>query len=148
VELELRRVLVSTDFSEVGDRAIGIAFRLAADHGASVTLVHVMERAVVPNPLYAHYHPLPSSEQQKQAEEATRTALAERVPAAYRDRVAHEIAVDQGEPAEEIVRRAGEMGADLLVISGYGQQGVVRLVLGSVAQRVVSRAPCPVLLVR
>lgn len=148
MELELRRVLVSTDFSEVGDRAIEVAFRLAADYGARVTLVHVMERVDIPSPLYAHYHPIPTPEQHKQAEEAARAGLAERVPEAYRERVSHEIAIDQGAPADEILRRAEASGADLIVIASHGRRGVMRLVLGSVAQRVVSRAPCSVLLVR
>lgn len=148
MELELRRVLVSTDFSEVGDRAVDVAFRLAADHGAKLTLVHVMESADIPSPLYAHYHPTPTPEQRKQAEEAARAGLAERVPEAYRERVPHEIVVEQGLPADEILRRAEADGADLIVISSHGRRGVVRLVLGSVAQRVVSRASCSVLLVR
>jgi nucleotide-binding universal stress UspA family protein len=148
VELELRKVVVTTDFSELGDRAIDLAFRLAADHGASVTLVHVMERADVPNPLYAHYHPVPTPEQQKQAEATAQAALAERVPAAYRERVSHVLAVERGEPADEIVRRAEQDAADLVVIASHGPRGVVRLALGSVSDRVVARAPCPVLIAR
>jgi nucleotide-binding universal stress UspA family protein len=148
VELELRSVLAATDFSEVADRAIPVAFRLAADHGARVTLCHVMEDAELPNPLYAHYHPVPSPEQRQQAEDAARDALAARVPVAYRGRVPHELALERGEPAEEIVARASAAGSDLIVIASHGRRGVVQLVLGSVTQRVVARAPCAVLVVR
>ena len=52
-----KRILVTTDFSEAGDHAIGHAFRMAADHGAEVILCHVVETVVAPNPLYAHYYP-------------------------------------------------------------------------------------------
>ena len=148
MEFELHRVLVSTDFSEVGDQAVPAAFRIAADHGASVLLVHVIEGAELPNPLYAHYHPLPTPEQQKQADDAARVALGARVPAVYRERVPHELVVERGAAAEQIVHRATESGADLLVISSRGRGGVARLVLGSVANRVVARAPCPVLVMR
>jgi nucleotide-binding universal stress UspA family protein len=148
VELELARIVVSTDFSEIGDQAIPTAFRLAADHGARVRLVHVMERSELPNPLYAHYHPVPTPEQQRQAEDSARAALAERVPAAYRERVAHELVVARGEPAEEILKSASEPRADLVVISTHGGRGLVRATLGSVSDRVVARAPCSVLLVR
>lgn len=148
MELELRRVVVSTDLSEIGDLAIPTAFRLAADYGAHVALVHVMERSEIPNPLYAHYYPMASPEEQKRAEESARAALAERVPAAYRERVGHEIVIAHGDPADEIVGLASQRGADLLVISSHGRRGIARLALGSVADRVVARAPCPVLLVR
>jgi nucleotide-binding universal stress UspA family protein len=149
VELPLRTVIVSTDFSEVGDAAIEPAFRLAADHGARLRLVHVMEGSEVPNPLYAHYHPTPSPDDQRQATAAAEEALRERVPSACRERVPHDILVIHGDPAEAIVRVAEEAGGGTwIVMSSHGRQGVARLVLGSVTDRVAARAPCPVLIVR
>ena len=56
--------------------------------------------------------------------------------------------VESREPWRAIIETADRIGADLIVMASHGRRGVVRLVLGSVAQRVVSRAPCSVLLVR
>jgi nucleotide-binding universal stress UspA family protein len=148
VTFELRTIVVATDFSELGDRALDAAFRLAADHGARVLLVHVVEEVRLPNPLYAHYQPTPTPEQRRSAAAAVREALRERVPAAYRERVPYEAVVAEGDPAEEIVRVASEAGASLAVLASRGRRGVERLVLGSVADRVATRAPCPVLIVR
>ena len=52
---DFKRVLVTTDFSALGDAAIGHAFRVGADHCAEVVLCHVIETPPTPNPLYAHY---------------------------------------------------------------------------------------------
>lgn len=144
-------VLVTTDFSPIGDRAIGHAFRLAADHGAKVVLCHVLEMPVTPVPLYAHYYPAdvlsPAVEQQVK-DEAER-ALLERAP---RDGdlavVPRETVVSRGLPSEEIVRLAKEHAADLIVISTHGHTGLKHIVLGSVAERVVRHGHCAVLVVR
>jgi nucleotide-binding universal stress UspA family protein len=53
----------------------------------------------------------------------------------------------EGLPATEIVQRAREIGADLIVIGTHGRRGIAHVVLGSVAERVVQHAPCPVLTV-
>jgi nucleotide-binding universal stress UspA family protein len=148
VELELRTVVVATNFSELGDAALRTGFRLAADHGARVVLVHVVEPVQLPNPLYAHYQPTPTPEQRRNAAAAAGEALRERVPAAYRARVAHEALVVERDPADEILRVASESGASLVVLGSRGRRGVERLRLGSVTGRVATRAPCPVLIVR
>src|SRR5206468_12193332 len=77
-----RRILVTTDFSESGDHAIGHAFRMAADHGAEVLLLHVLELVVAPNPLYAHYYPTDfyTPDIRERAEQDARQRLLERVP--------------------------------------------------------------------
>jgi universal stress protein A len=148
MELALRTVVVPTDLSEVGDAAIPWAFRLAADHGARVVLLHVIERLHAPSPLYAHYYPTPSPEQQEEAAASAVEALRSRVPGAYRERVAWDAIVVDGNPAEEIVRVARDEKASLVALSSHARRGLAHLVLGSVADRVAARAPCPVLIVR
>jgi nucleotide-binding universal stress UspA family protein len=146
-----RAILVTTDFSELGDQAIGHAFRLAADHGAKVVLCHVMETPVTPVPLYAQYYPpdLLTPTMEKQIRDEARRALLERVPAVGElADVPREIVVTRGLPATEIVRVAEECGADLIVISTQGHTGLKHIVLGSVAERVVRHAHCAVLVVR
>jgi len=148
VELRLETLVVPTDLSDVGDAAIDVAFRLAADHGARVVLLHVVESGPTPNPLYAHYFPTPGPEDVERASKAVEEALRERVPAVLRERVPHETHVVLGEPAEEIVRAAEERAASLVVLARSRRSALARLASRSVAERVAERAPCSVLLVR
>jgi nucleotide-binding universal stress UspA family protein len=146
-----RTILVTTDFSDLGDRAIGHAFRMGADHGAKVVVCHVMEIPMAPVPLYAQYFPAeiisPGVEQQIKQEALD--ALRERVPAdSELNALAKEFVVTRGLPSEEIVRIAREIGADLIVISTHGHTGLTHMLLGSVTERVVRHAPCAVLVVR
>lgn len=146
-----QRVLVTTDFSDIADHAVGHAFRIAADHGAEVILCHVVDMPPPPNPLYAHYYAtdMLRPENRRQIEARSLQALTERVPrsgplAAVRHR---EIVVD-GEPVAEIVALARKEQVDLLVIATHGRTGIKHMVLGSVAERVIRQVHCPVLVVR
>jgi universal stress protein A len=145
------KIMVTTDFSEAGDHAIGHAFRMAADHGAEVILCHVFEMVVAPNPLYAQYYPsdLFSPEVRERAAIDARNALLERVPkSGPLAGVQHTAVLAYGTPADEIIRAASEQGVDLIVIATHGRTGLKHLFMGSVAERVVRHAPCPVLVVR
>jgi nucleotide-binding universal stress UspA family protein len=151
MEESFKRILVTTDFSEAGDHAISHAFRMAADHGAEVLLLHVVEIVVAPNPLYAHYYPtdLLTPEIRVRAENDARQAILDRTPKnGPLAAVPHQVVVAHGMPAEEIIRTAREQQADLIVISTHGRTGLRHLILGSTAERVIRHAHCPVLVVR
>lgn len=146
-----KKILVTTDFSESGDRAIAHAFRMAADHGAEVVLCHVIEMIVAPNPLYAQYYPtdLLSPEIRARAEQDAHKALNDRVPTdAALAKVRYTTMVLHGLPAEEIIRAAEDAKADLIVIATHGRTGLKHLFLGSVAERVIRHVRCAVLVVR
>jgi nucleotide-binding universal stress UspA family protein len=145
---DAQTIVVATDFSESCDAAIPHAFRLAKDRGARVVMVHVIDARLTPNPLYAHYYPIPTPEQMRAAEAQAAEALRERIPDELRDSARVELLVGHGAPASEILRVASETKASLIVIATHGRTGLRRLALGSVAERVVREAPCPVLVVR
>jgi nucleotide-binding universal stress UspA family protein len=145
---DFRTLLVSTDFSDYGDAAIAQAFRLAKDYGARVVLLHVLDARPPVNPLYAHYYPIPTPEQNRQAEAKAAEELRARIPVELRDSNRVETLVTQGSPAPEILRIAGEQQASLIVIATHGRTGLHHFALGSVAERVIRHAPCPVLVVR
>ena len=145
---DIRTVIVPTDFSDYGDAAIPHAFRLAKDYGATVVLLHVIDARRTPNPLYAHYYPMTPPEQVREAEARATEALRARIPEPLRDSGRVETLVGQGAPAPEILRVAAEKKASLIVIATHGRTGLLRLALGSVAERVIRDAPCPVLVVR
>ena len=140
-----RKILVTTDLSEVGNAAIPLAFRLARAESASVALVHVVE-GLPPNPLYANYRPTRSPEERERAEAEARTTLAALVPSDTD--VPHELHLLRGDPAAEICKAAEELGAGVIVISSHGRTGLKRVLLGSVATRVVQQAKCSVLVLR
>jgi nucleotide-binding universal stress UspA family protein len=146
-----KHVLVTTDFSELGDHAIGHAFRVAADHGAEVVLCHVIETMPTPNPLYAHYYSteLFRPEIRQQIEQQAHDALLERVPKeGALGAVPHRELVVEGDAVSQILRVARDEKADLLVIATHGRAGVKHFILGSVVERVVRGAHCPVLVIR
>ena len=142
-----KSILVVTDFSDLGNSAVPVAFRLAKDQGARVILAHVLEGSNVPSPLYASYTFVPTPEQMREAEARARTDLGALVPKELRA-VPHEIQVAPGTAATEVCRLAKDNGASLIVISSHGRSGVKHFLLGSVAERVVRHAPCPVLVMR
>ena len=146
-----KTILVTTDFSELGDHAITHAFHIAADNGGSVILCHVLETIVTPSPLYAQYYPtdLVTPEVRARAEEDATKALLERVPKDPSfSQVPHSVRLIHGSPSREIVHLAGALKTDLIVISTHGRTGLKHWLLGSVAEQVIRHAHCAVLVVR
>jgi nucleotide-binding universal stress UspA family protein len=136
--LPINNILVPTDFSERALGAFHLAAALARDHRAALTVLHVREMPALP---FAEFGAVPP------VDLPTREELLEKLssfePA---DESIHvEFVVADGEPGEEIVRVAQERHCDLIVMGTHGRTGLGRLLLGSVAERVMRRAPCPVL---
>jgi nucleotide-binding universal stress UspA family protein len=147
----IRKILVPTDFSTCADHALRYALELARPLGATIELCH----ASVPVDYQVLNLVSPAMQvaaaslvqQMEQMFEAARHELDELV-ARYRDAgVPLSGTTLEGEPDEAIVRRAREGGADLIVIGSHGRRGLSRALLGSVAERVMRHAPCPVLVV-
>jgi nucleotide-binding universal stress UspA family protein len=137
--LAIRTILHPTDFSEQADHAFWMACQLAREYGARLIVVHV-----VPPPLAMlggtmALPPLP--------EEYGLEALKERLSQVRPERpdVVIERQLVLGEAPAEIVRLARECKADLIVMGTHGRRGLGRLLMGSVAEEVVRRAPCLVL---
>jgi nucleotide-binding universal stress UspA family protein len=141
------RLLVATDFSAPGNAAVPVAFSLAKSQGASILLAHVLEGIGIPNPLYAHYVPTPSAEALRELEQRARAELAMLVPAGC-ETIPHQLVVSRGPTAEELCRIAEEGRVSLIVISSHGRSGAKHPLVGGVADRVVRRAPCSVLVLR
>jgi nucleotide-binding universal stress UspA family protein len=141
-----RLILVPTDFSPPAEAALATAVRLARAMDATLLLLHVAVEA----PLYSEgpfAGPRVRDVFRSAAEWAHRqlAAVAARVRA---DGVDVRAEVRQGAAPAEIVARARTARADVIVIGTQGRGGVERTLLGSVADRVVRTAPCPVLTVR
>jgi len=144
----ITRILVPTDFSVQSEGALAYARDIAERFGASIHLLHVLEdpyaTSAYATEVYGYLPPGLKETWQKNAEEKL-TALLTR---ADRTRFSATTAVIFGRPAAAIADYATENGSDLIVMGTHGRGGVTHLLLGSVAERVIRSAPCPVLTVR
>jgi universal stress protein A len=135
-------IIVPTDFSYASDAALGYARMLAARFGASLHLLHVVDE---PGSWSEVYAAIPDIRDRLSADAARRLeAMAACLPPALQATSA----VVCGAPVPTIVKVAESQGADLIVMGTHGRRGMGHVLLGSVAERVVRLAPCPVLTVR
>jgi nucleotide-binding universal stress UspA family protein len=144
----ITRILVPMDFSVQSDLALRYAATLASRFGAAVELLHVVEDPYVSGAwgFEAYLPNLAEVQQQLIAEAEGR--LAEHRAMVSGQGVAAVATVRSGRPALTIVDYAKALEADLIVMGTHGRTGFSHLVMGSVAERVVRMAPCPVLTVR
>jgi len=143
----ITRILVPTDFSETSDAALDFAKTIAPTFGASLHLLHVFEDPFVTGPFAVEtYAPLPPATRSALLDDAA-SRLAHRLPPADRQRFHGTTDVVIGFSAPAIVDYAREHDIDLIVIGTHGRTGMAHLLLGSVAERVVRTAACPVLTV-
>ena len=146
----LQRVLATTDFSALGDRAIPYAYA-ALPPGGVVKLVHVIPPWELPGPLVPHYQPKRLTEKQhKQLAAESLKKLRALIPAQAESLgISTEVEVVEGrDPAKAIGQAAERFGADVICLGSHGRSGLSKAVLGSVAQKVMVSSPRPVLVVR
>jgi nucleotide-binding universal stress UspA family protein len=144
----ITRILVPVDFSSHSDRAFRYALRLASRFGASAELLHVVDNPLVSGTWTGEiYVPNLPEMLDTMLHEADKQ-LAALKSAAAGERVSVETRVLTGRPAHEIVAHARTGAFDLIVMGTHGRTGFSLLLLGSVAERVVRTARCPVLTVR
>jgi len=146
--IQLKRILVPTDFSEPSERAATYAAELARRFDAEE--LHCIHVADIPADLVAtsaYYMTGPSEDFVEQVLEESRKNLAEFV----RKNLAGlpvQTAFLEGRPFVEIIRYARDKKIELVVISTHGRTGLQHALFGSVAEKVVRKAPCPVLVVK
>lgn len=143
--IALKRILVPTDFSVCSDAALKYGRALSEVFGATLHLLHVVQDPYT-QPWAAEAFPTPLGEMLVQWEDQARQRLATLLPEG--DRAGATIATIVGSPFYEIVRYATEQQIDLIVIGTHGRGPLGHMLLGSVAEKVVRKAPCPVLTVR
>jgi universal stress protein A len=142
----ITQILVPTDFSETADAALDYATMLATRLGASLRLVHVFDDPYVAG-IYTPevYVPMPPDVRERILTDIRRQ-LADRLP--HTPDIKRTSDILEGAPAEMIVDDARRQGVDLIVMGTHGRRGLSHVLLGSVAERVLRTAPCPVLVAR
>ncbi|MEW6681484.1 MAG: universal stress protein [Nitrospirota bacterium] len=136
-------ILVPTDFSEHSRPALSYAEMLAKTFDAKIVLVHVIDTvsfAVAESVQWTELYPRLAEKIQPMLDGLIRESERKGVSAVGR--------VTEGVPYDQIVKAAEAANADLIVIGTHGRTGMRHVLLGSVAERVVRLAPCPVLTVR
>jgi nucleotide-binding universal stress UspA family protein len=149
-ELQLKRILVPTDFSESSERALKYAVRLGTPFKAEVVLLHVFH--------LKEYLGLLSQREDidsaiaNQVLDASKSGAMEKLEDLVRRVDGKDVVVLPilliGVPFEEIVRYGGEHEADLIVMPTHGRTGLAHFLLGSTTERVISHSACPVLVIR
>ena len=134
--LAIHTIVHPTDFSEQSEHAFRLACSLARDYGARLIIVHVAEAPII---AYGEGVVPPNPEELRAA---AREQL-EQFQAPYAN-VRVERRLEEGDAAGEILRVAEEVHADLIVMGTHGRTGLERLLMGSVAEKVVRGAVCPV----
>jgi len=139
-----QRILVPTDFSSHADRAVRIGADLSRRYEAQMLLLHVHEPTTYELP-DGYVENMPSHLDRVYDEINTRLAEVARLVTSLGGRGV-ETRILQGSIAQDIANFAS--ARDLIVMGTHGRQGLQKLLLGSIAQSVLSRAPCPVLVTR
>ncbi len=136
-----KRILAPVDFDESSLSALEIAAKLAQQNDSTVFILHIVpvDIDVTGMPQYVDL-----IKRQENIDHAKLTAIAKQ----HLGGVKWEILDQMGQPADVIAEVATKLAADLIVMVTHGRRGLARLVEGSVAEKVMRKAPCPVLAVR
>jgi nucleotide-binding universal stress UspA family protein len=148
--IAIKTILLPTDGSDCSAKAMAYALSFATQYGGRVVALHVIDRRWEEQTrlVFAEVGQDLTEKVRKGYEEEAGRILQEVTGAADKVGVAVDCKVLTGIPFEEIVCAARELPADIIIMGTHGRAGMSHLLLGSVAEKVVRRASCPVLTVR
>src|SRR5262245_17011437 len=144
--MQVRHILAPTDFSDYSKQAVASALELAKKFGAKLSILHVIE--LPPYPVEGYVPPSVSATFLEDLERQATQELAQIVPEAESAGVEVVRQVAVGSPYQKIIDSAEAEQVDLIVMATAGRTGFSRLIMGSIAERVVRTASCPVLTIR
>jgi universal stress protein A len=144
--ITMHRIVVPIDFSEYSKKSLRYATEFAVSFQSEILLVYVIEPIAYPADFSFGQIALPMSDADlRQRAEAQLQRL---IDTEIQGRLVARAAVRAGKPSSEIVQYAKEEEADLIIIATHGHSGVEHVLFGSTAERVIRKAPCPVLSIR
>jgi len=140
------KILLPTDFSDCSAEAAKVARLLAERFGSRIAVLHVLDEPAALDPMFRGDIPLEllRNRMEKFAQESMDAFLA----AHFSGFANFDTMLATGIPYREVIKKARECGAGLIVIGTHGRTGVEHVLFGSTAEKVVRNAPCPVLSVR
>jgi universal stress protein A len=143
----IRRILAPTDFDVCSSPTTRYAVELAEKFGSELILLHIVQDLALAMPDAVMPTPVPAP-MLTELIDAAKTSLENLVKSENLMRLNPRLEVRVGSPAAEIVAVAKELKVDLLCIGTHGRGGLAHLLLGSVAEKIIRHAPCPVLTIR
>jgi len=147
MEINLKKILCPVDFSATSALAAQYALAMARQNGSQLTLLHVVAPPLAALPGETGMLTMPQADINEIAA-ACQERLEQTVDALSVSDLTVQYKVVSGVPFIEIVRFAREHDFDMIVMGSHGRSGLGHLLIGSVAERVVRKAPCPVLTVK
>ncbi len=143
---EFKTILYATDFSESSDYAFQYAFSLSKKFSARLVVVHVINEPV---DLRGFYVPHISFEKlEEEIEEGAQKMMEKFCRTHIKDYDNYETFIVPGIPYDEIIKKATETSADLIVMGTHGRTGLDHVLFGSTAEKVVRKSPVPVMTIR
>jgi nucleotide-binding universal stress UspA family protein len=141
MSLNVKKILVAVDFSETSNKAFDYALSLARVFEAEVIALHVLEDPIL-------YAPTTDESYREAYERTVQGKLDELIGRHGVEGVKVELVTRQGSPFHEVVEHSKDAHCDMIVMGTLGLGPIQHMLLGSVAEKVVRTAPCPVLVVR
>lgn len=143
MSIKVKKILLPTDFSESARHALMYALSFATEYHAGLIILHVIPPLNIPPEMETSASPL-YEEMEKQA----RKRITRLVPKRFLKKVELQNLIVRGEPFLEILNVARRYRVDLITIATHGRTGLDYAMFGSTTERVIRKAPCPVLVVR
>lgn len=145
--MNFKHILCPVDFTDISRKNLRRAIELAKQFGARLTVIHVVSKApwmVPPVPTV----PVNMDQYQQELISSSRSALEELIAAEVPEDLQAEMLLETGDPSQVITNVAEEKGADLIVMASREDSALNRFIFGSVAEKVIRSASCPVLVLK
>jgi len=143
---DIKKILVPIDFSDYSKSALKYAVNFCKNCQAEMILIYVVEPVIYPPDFSMGQIAIPSvnSEWDERARQELDKLAKEEIPSGMTVKTI----IKTGKPFIEIIETAGELNVDLIIIATHGRSGMEHILFGSTAEKVVRKAPCPVLTLR
>ncbi len=145
---EIKKILFATDFSENSKWALTYALSFAKKYDAKLYIIHVIQQPTYPLGMYAEISFDAMDKFNRNLSEVTEKEMKALCETELGDFKNYEAMIVSGTPFLEIIRTAKEKDVDLLIVGTHGRTGLDHVLFGSTAEKVVRKAPCPVVSVR
>ena len=146
MDFDIKKILVPIDFSDYSKSALKYAVNFCNYCKAEMTLIYVVEPVIYPPDFSMGQIAIPSVnvEWDERAKQELEKLAKEHIPSG----VSVKTLIKTGKPFLEIIETASELDIDLIIIATHGRTGIEHILFGSTAEKVVRKAPCPVLTLR
>jgi len=145
--IKLERILFPTDFSSTAEHALKYALSFASEHKAKLYVMHVISDSYSPV-VFGEDGESVAPPSLETMEAKAKKLMQQLIPERYMKELKIEYIIVQGGPLKEILKSVKEHNIDLLTMATHGRKGISHILMGSLAEKVVQMAPCPVLTIK